>query len=70
MPRRQAYQAGTVLLGLLGLGFIATPLVAAVAGQPGGWGFPLVGIPLLVLGVAGLRGIGAAIRLIPDPPNP
>lgn len=38
-------------------------MVALIAGQPGGWGFLLAGLPLLLLGWAGLRGADAAVRL-------
>lgn len=61
--RRQAWRAGSVLLALVGLGCVAVPAVTAIAGQPGGWGFAVVGLPLLVLGVAGSRGARTAIRL-------
>ena len=61
--RHRAWRAGAALLTLLGLAAIAVPVVALIGGQPGGWGFLLVGLPLLVLGVAGLRGVDAAVRL-------
>jgi hypothetical protein len=63
LPRHQAWQAGAGLLTVLGLGCAALPVAALAAGQPGGWGFLLVGLPLLVLGVAGLRGVEVAVRL-------
>ena len=56
-------QAGAVLLALAGLACMAVPLVAAVAGRPGGWGFAVIGLALLILGVAGSRGVQTAIRL-------
>lgn len=61
--RHQVWQAGAILLTVLGLGCAALTVVALIASQPGGWGFLLVGLPLLVLGVAGLRGVDAAVRL-------
>ena len=63
LARQRAWQAGAALLALLGLACVAVPIVALMGGQPGGWGFLLVGLPLLVLGVAGLRGVDAAVRL-------
>lgn len=61
--RHRASQAGAALLVLLGLACVAVSVIAVMAGQPGGWGFLLIGLPLLILGVAGLRGVDAAVRL-------
>lgn len=62
--RHQAWKAGAALLALLGLACVALTVVALIAGHPGGWGFMVVGLPVLILGVAGLRGGTAAARLI------
>ncbi|MGH2967142.1 MAG: hypothetical protein ACRDMH_17425 [Solirubrobacterales bacterium] len=61
--RHRAWQVGAILLIVLGLGCIALTMVALIAGQLGGWVFLLVGLPVLVLGVAGLRGVDPAVRL-------
>ncbi len=42
---------------VLGLTAIVWPIAGLATGEPGGWGFLVLGLPLLVVGIGALRGV-------------